>query len=144
MSGPSPRILYRALGAGLATVVLCLVAAGCGASQPVRRALTQRDVSTIEAAMVDITSQCQSSAALVATANTASLRSDVNALLSTYRIVRPDARLSIGALHTTLRRELLQDANSDRSATRTLERRVTVQFPRTASTSSRVTSSRLP
>jgi hypothetical protein len=63
-------------------------------------------VSTIEAAMVDITSQCQSSAALVPTPDTASLRGDVNALLSTYRIVRPDASLSIGALHTTLRSEL--------------------------------------
>ncbi|HWG61989.1 MAG TPA: hypothetical protein VG253_09790 [Streptosporangiaceae bacterium] len=63
-------------------------------------------MSTVEAAMVDITSQCQSSAALVATAGTASLTRDVNALLSTYRSVRPDARLSIGALHTTLRREL--------------------------------------
>jgi hypothetical protein len=106
MSGPLPRILHRALSAGLAAVVLCLVAAGCGGSRPVRRALTQRDVSTIEAAMVDITSQCQSSAALVATADTASLGRDVNALLSTYRIVRPDASLSIGALHTTLRGEL--------------------------------------
>jgi hypothetical protein len=63
-------------------------------------------VSTIEAAMADITSQCQSSAALAATADTASLGRDVNALVSTYRSVRPDARLSIGALHTTLRREL--------------------------------------
>jgi hypothetical protein len=124
MSGPPPRILHRALGAGLATVVLCLVAAGCGGSRPVRGALTQRDVSTIEAAMVDITSQCQSSAALVATADTASLRRDVNALLRTYRIVRPDARLSIGALHTTLRRELgvaqtdLQDGCAPQQARR--------------------------
>ena len=106
MSGPPPRILHRALGAGLATVVLCLVAAGCGGSRPVRIALTQRDVSTIEAAMVDITSQCQSSAALVATPDAASLRRDVNALLGTYRTVRPDASLSMGDLHTTLRREL--------------------------------------
>ena len=106
MSGPPPRILHRALGAGLATVVLSLAAAGCGGSRPVRSALTQRDVATIEAAMVDITSQCQSSAALVATPDTASLRRDVNALLRTYRIVHPDARLSIGALRTTPHREL--------------------------------------
>jgi hypothetical protein len=63
-------------------------------------------VATIEAAMVDITNQCQSSAAVVATADTASLRRDVNALLRTYRIVQPDASLSIGALRTTPRREL--------------------------------------
>lgn len=107
MSGPPPRILHRgALGAGLATVVLCLAAAGCAGSRPVRRAPTQRDVAAIEAAMVDITNQCQSSAAFVATADTASLRRDVNALLHTYGIVHPDARLSIGALHTTPRREL--------------------------------------
>ncbi len=56
--------------------------------------------------MVDITSQCQSSAAYVATADTASLRRDVNALLRIYGIVHPDARLSIGALDTTPRREL--------------------------------------
>lgn len=56
--------------------------------------------------MVDITSQCQSSAVLVATADKASLRRDVTALVRTYRIVRPDARVSIGALHTTPRREL--------------------------------------
>jgi hypothetical protein len=124
MSGRPPRILHRALGAGLATVVLCLVAAGCSGSRPVRGALTQGDVSTIEAAMVDITSQCQSSAALVATADTASLRRDVDALLRTYRMVAPDARLSIGALHTTLRRELgvaqtdLQDGCAPQQARR--------------------------
>jgi hypothetical protein len=124
MSRPPPRTFHRALGAGLATVVLCLVAAGCGGSRPVPRALTQRDVSTIEAAMVDITSQCQSSAALVATADTASLTRDVNALLRTYRSVRPDARLSIGTLHTTLRRELgvaqtdLQDGCAPQQARR--------------------------
>jgi hypothetical protein len=106
MSGPPPRIPYRALGAGLATVMLCLAAAGCGESRPVRRAPTQDDVATIEAAMVDITNQCQSSAALVPTSDTASLRRDVNALLRTYRILNPDATLSIGALRTTPRREL--------------------------------------
>lgn len=101
-----PKIRNRALGAGLATVVLCLAAAGCGGSRPVRRAPTQRDVATIEAAMVDITNQCQSSAAFVATADAASLRRDVNALLRTYRSVDPDARMSIGALRTTTHREL--------------------------------------
>jgi hypothetical protein len=124
MSGPVPRILHRALGTGLATVVLCLAAAGCGGSRHVRRAPTQRDVATIEAAMVDITNQCQSSAASVPAANTASLRGDVNALLRTYRIVLPDARLSIGALRTTPHRELkvaqtdLQDGCAPQQARR--------------------------
>lgn len=106
MSGPPHRILHRALGAGLATVVLCLVAAGCGGSPPVPRALTQDDVSAIETAMVDITSQCQSSRVMVPTADTAVLRRDVNALLRTYRIAGPDASLTMGYLHTTLRSEL--------------------------------------
>lgn len=124
MSGLSPRVLHTALGAGLATVVLGLVAAGCGGSRPVRRAPTQRDVATIEAAMVDITNQCQSSADFAAAANTASLRRDVNALLRTYRIVHPDARLSIGALRTTPHRELeiaqtdLQDGCAPQQARR--------------------------
>lgn len=124
MSGPPPRILHRALGAGLATIVLCLVAAGCGGSPPVRRALTQDDWSTIETAMVDITSQCQSSRVLVPAPDTASLRRDVNALLRTYRIVAPDASLTMGYLHTTLRRELgvaeidLQDCGAPQLARR--------------------------
>jgi hypothetical protein len=63
-------------------------------------------LATIEAAMADITSQCQSSAAVVPTADRAALRRDVDALLRTYRIVRPDAKLSIGGLRTTPRREL--------------------------------------
>jgi hypothetical protein len=81
-------------------------------------------VTTIEAAMVDITSQCQSSAAFVATADKASLRRDVNALLRTYRIVDPDARLTIGALRTTPQRELdvaqtdLQDGCAPQQARR--------------------------
>ncbi|HEY3943755.1 MAG TPA: hypothetical protein VGL78_00885 [Solirubrobacteraceae bacterium] len=81
-------------------------------------------MATIEAAMVDITNQCQSSAALVATADTASLTRDVNALLRTYRIVHADARLSIGALRTTPHRELevaqtdLQDGCAPRQARR--------------------------
>jgi hypothetical protein len=112
MSGPPPAIRHTALGAGVATVVLCLVAAGCGGSRPLRRALSEGDVTTIEAAMVDITSQCQSPAALVATPDTASLTRDVNALLRTYRIVQPDARLSIGALRTTPHREL-EEARTD-------------------------------
>lgn len=56
--------------------------------------------------MVDITNQCQSSAVLVPASDTASLRRDVTALLRTYRILNPDATLSIGALRTTPRREL--------------------------------------
>lgn len=105
MSGPPPRIRHSALGAGLATVVFCLAAAGCGGSRPVRGGLTQRDVSTIEVAMVDITSQCQPEVAGI-DVNAASLRRDVDALLRTYRIVRPDARLSFGILHTTVHHEL--------------------------------------
>jgi hypothetical protein len=62
-------------------------------------------VSTIEAAMVDITSQCQPLVAGIV-ANAASLRRDVDALLRTSRIVRPDARLSFGVLHPTLHHEL--------------------------------------
>jgi hypothetical protein len=124
MSGAPPRILHGALGAGLATVVLCLAATGCGGSRPVRRAPTQRDVATIEAAMVDITNQCQSSAAFVAAADPASLKRDVDALLRTYRIVHPDARLSIGVLRTTPQRELkvaqtdLQDGCAPQQARR--------------------------
>ena len=86
--------------------------------------LTQRDVDTFEAAMVDITNQCQSSGALVATVDSGSLRRDVTALLRTYRLVHPDARLSIGALRTTPRRELevaqtdLQDGCAPQQARR--------------------------
>jgi hypothetical protein len=62
-------------------------------------------VSTIEVAMVDITSRCQPIVA-GSVANAASLRRDVDALLRTYRIVRPRARLAFGDLHTTLNHEL--------------------------------------
>ena len=55
--------------------------------------------------MVDITTQCQPTVAGIV-ANPASLRRDVDALLRTYRIVRLDATLSFGDLHTTLHREL--------------------------------------
>ena len=43
---------------------------------------------------------------LLANGNAASLTRDVNALLRSYRIVHPDARLSTGALRTTPHREL--------------------------------------
>lgn len=58
--------------------------------------------------MSDIVYQCQSVAAgLAASADPGAIKRDVDALLTTYRRVRPGARITIGALHTTPRRELM-------------------------------------
>jgi hypothetical protein len=51
--------------------------------------------------MLDVTSQCHPEVAGII-ANAPSLRRDVDALLRTYRVVRPDARRSFGILHTTV------------------------------------------
>jgi hypothetical protein len=90
--------------------LLCVLVGGCGSAT--KRAPTQRDISAISAAMSDIVYQCQAVAAgYVASADTGSLRRDVDALLASYRNVRPDARFVLGGgsevtVHTTLRQEL--------------------------------------
>jgi hypothetical protein len=92
---------------------ICLTATACGATEPVRRTPTKQDVATIAQTLSDIVYQCQSVAAgFVAGADPAAIKGDVDALLRTYRRVRPDARLTIGPLHTTPRKELaLAQAN---------------------------------
>jgi hypothetical protein len=99
----------RAAAVGAAAIVAgpALAACGGGADAPPKHAPTQRDVSAVAAAMSDIVLQCQSvQAGLVAAVDQGAVRTDVDALLGVYRRVRPDARLTIGPLHTTPRREL--------------------------------------
>jgi hypothetical protein len=98
----------RAVIAVLAVVAgPALAACGGGSSAPPRRAPTQPDVARVAAAMSDIVLQCQSvQAGLASRVDAGALRSDVDALLGVYRRVRPDAKLTIGPLHTTPRREL--------------------------------------
>jgi hypothetical protein len=90
--------------------LVCLLGGGCGGAT--RKAPTARDVNTIGAAVSDIVYQCQSVAAgYVASADSAPLRRDVDALLGGYRRLRPDAPFVVGAstgvtLKTTLRSEL--------------------------------------
>lgn len=77
------------------------------------RAPTHQDVAAIAGALSDIVYQCQSlSAGFVASVDAPSIRRDVDGLLRIYDAVRPDARITIGALHTTPRKELtLAQAN---------------------------------
>lgn len=88
----------------------CLLASGCGGTP--KRAPTERDIRTISAAMSDIVYQCQSVAAgFTASADTRSLRTDVDELLGVYRRVRADAPFAVGGssglkLHTTVRKQL--------------------------------------
>lgn len=57
--------------------------------------------------MSDLVYQCQAvTAGFVAGADAAAVKHDVDVLLATYRRVRPDARITIGPLHTTPRHEL--------------------------------------
>jgi hypothetical protein len=103
-----PRFCAAALGTLAIAVGSGLTACGGGGSAaPPKHAPTQRDVSAVAAAMSDIVLQCQSvQAGLVAAVDQRAVRNDVDALLGVYRRVRPDARLTIGPLHTTPRREL--------------------------------------
>jgi hypothetical protein len=64
-------------------------------------------VAAIAAATSDIVYQCQSvQAGLTADVDAAAVSRDVDALARVYRRVRPDAKVVIGRLHTTPRREL--------------------------------------
>lgn len=57
--------------------------------------------------MSDIVLQCQSmQAGLTDGVDARSIGRDVDALVAVYRRVRPDAKLTVGPLHTTPRREL--------------------------------------
>jgi hypothetical protein len=92
----------------IAVAAACLAVTACGgASGPARRPPTGHDVAVIAQAMSDVVYQCQSVAVgLTANPDAAAIRRDVDALLGAYRRVQPDAKLTIGPLHTTLRREL--------------------------------------
>ena len=93
-----------------------LGATACGggsSSQPPRRPPTAHDVATIAGAVSNIVYQCQSvQAGLTASVDTAAIGGDVDALVRVYRRVVPGAKVTIGQLHTTPRRELaLAQAN---------------------------------
>jgi hypothetical protein len=107
-----PRLAKRA--ALTVAMAACLGATACGgSSQPPRRPPTARDVATIAGAVSNIVYECQSAqAGLTAGADPAAIAGDVAALVRVYPRVVPDARLTIGRLHTTPRRELrLAQAN---------------------------------
>jgi hypothetical protein len=77
--------------------------------------------------MSDIVLQCQSvQAGLTESVDGDAIGRDVDGLLGVYRRVRPEARLTIGRLHTTPRRELelaranLQGGNCSTAAARRL------------------------
>jgi hypothetical protein len=83
----------------------CVAVTACGGAS--KRAPVPQDVATIAGSLSDIAYQCQSVAAgYVAGVDGASIRKDVDALLRVSRRVQPDARFSVGALHTTLHSEL--------------------------------------
>ncbi len=87
----------------MALVLLAVTA--CGGAD--KRAPTREDVATIAGSLSDIVYQCQSVAAgFVAGVDSASITKDVDALLQVAHAVRPDAMFAVGALHTTLRKEL--------------------------------------
>lgn len=120
---PSPRRRLRCVVLGC---VISVALASCGGdSVPPRRKPSPRDVSTIAAALSDIVYQCQSVAAgLVSGTDSAGLHRDVDALLATYRRVRPNAPITIGALQTTPRRELtLAGENLQQSGCATVQAR---------------------
>jgi hypothetical protein len=103
------RLRRRCLRTAIAGAI-CLAATACGGAP--KQAPTKHDVATIAASLSDIVFQCQSVAAgYVASADSASIRRDVDALLGAYHRVRPDAPFAVGApprvtRHTTLRKEL--------------------------------------
>jgi hypothetical protein len=108
MRGHSP--LYERATALIIAGVASLLASGCGGG--IKHAPSQRDVNTIAAAMADIIYQCQSVAAgYIASADGASLKRDVNALLDAHSRLQANAIFVIGAppavtTRTTLRKEL--------------------------------------
>jgi hypothetical protein len=103
----STRFAVRSAAVAMTIAAGALATACGGSSAPPRHAPTQRDVATVAKAMSDIVLQCQSvQAGLVAGVDRGAVRDDVDALLGVYRRVRPDAKLTIGPLHTTPRREL--------------------------------------
>ena len=64
-------------------------------------------MAAIATALSDVVYQCQSVAAgFVANVDATSIRRDVDTLLSVYRGVRKDARITIGTRDTTPRQEL--------------------------------------
>jgi hypothetical protein len=89
----------------------CLAATACGATA--KQAPSRQDVATVAESLSDIAYQCQSVAAgYVASVDSASIKADVNALLRVSDRVRRDAKFAVGALRTTLRKELeLAQAN---------------------------------
>lgn len=90
---------------------ICLAATACGSKA--KQAPSSQDVATVAQSVSDIAYQCQSVAAgYVAGVDGASIRADVNALLRVWGTARPDAKFTVGALHTTLRKEVeLAQAN---------------------------------
>ena len=103
-----PRFRTRAAAAAVA-VACSLTATACGGSSsaPPKRPPTDADVVAIGKAMSDIVLQCQSmQAGLTESVDASSIRRDVDALVRVYRGVQPDAKLTIGRLRTTPRREL--------------------------------------
>jgi hypothetical protein len=91
--------------------VCCLAATACGSKA--KPAPSRQDVATVAQSVSDIAYQCQSVAAgYVAGVDSASIKTDVNALLRVWGRARPDANFDVGALHTTLRKEVeLAQAN---------------------------------
>jgi hypothetical protein len=90
---------------------ICLAATACGSEA--KQAPSRQEVATVAQSVSDIAYQCQSVAAgFVAGVDSASIKADVSALLRVWRRARPDAKFSVGAQHTTLRKELeLAQAN---------------------------------
>jgi hypothetical protein len=101
---------FRAPVAAVAAVAACLAMTGCGgggSSGPPKRPPSAGDVAAVAGAMSDIVFQCQSvQAGLTASVDASAIGRDVDVLLHVYRRVRPDAKLTIGPLHTTPRHEL--------------------------------------
>jgi hypothetical protein len=97
-------------------IASCLGATACGggsSSQPPRRPPTAHDLAAIAGAVSNIVYECQSvQAGLTANVDAAAIGGDVHTLVRVYRRVVPDAKVTIGRLHTTPRRELqLAQAN---------------------------------
>lgn len=101
-----PGIRIRATALAVAAAYLA-TACGGGSPAPPKRPPTSGDVTAIARATSDIVLQCQSmQAGLTEGVDAKGIRRDVDALLGVYRRVRPDAKVTIGRLHTTPRREL--------------------------------------
>jgi hypothetical protein len=100
-----PRFQVRV--ATVAVAAACLAATACGGGSPARpkRAPSSGDVNAIARAMSDIVLQSMQ-AGLTEGVDARTIRRDVDALVGVYRRVRPDAKVTIGPLHTTPRREL--------------------------------------